>query len=101
MLCDEINRIKDMVVDLVENKMEQVQPLQIGLDQRCAPVVYVCEDAVAVDKSYDRRLQYFGGFEYVAGIDREEIGDYVFYFVDDERVAGHLARYYSDEINCC
>lgn len=68
----------------------------IGLDNRCG-LIYVSDDAIAVSKRNDRFLQYYGGFEYVDKEYRQEMGDYVFYFREDSRVAGHLEGYYHKE----
>jgi hypothetical protein len=42
-------------------------------------------------------MQYYGGFEYVDKDYRYEMGDYVFYTVDDDRVGGHVDSYYEQK----
>ena len=40
-----------------------------------------------------RTLDYYGGFEYVHKYYRREVGDYVFYLAEDDRVRGHIERF--------
>lgn len=58
----------------------------LGLDERCGKL-YVGDDFLAVSVGADRWLQYYGGFEYIEKEYRQQIGDYVFYSVDADRVA--------------
>ena len=88
---DFLDSIDDRITSYVA-KMEEVQAEDIGLDRRSAYRLYVDKDrtCIAVSKSYDRTLQYYGGFEYVDREYRREVGNWVFYFADSERVQGHL-----------
>ena len=90
---DFLDSIDDRITSYVA-KMEEVQAEDIGLDRRSAYRLYVDKDrtCIAVSKHYDRTLQYYGGFEYVDREYRREIGNWVFYFADSERVQGHLDR---------
>ena len=97
MLYDELYDIDRKISDMVNESMEEVTPDQVGLDRRAAYRLWVCEDAIAVRKDDDSRLQYYGGFEYVDKEFRKEYGDWVFYFSDDERVGEHLERYFEEE----
>lgn len=78
----------------INSNMEQISPPRAGLDPRAAYTLYISGEAIAVPKSQDRTLQYYGGFEYVDTDYRKELGDYVFYLADDDRVAGHIEQYY-------
>lgn len=88
------------VMDLIEDfndqineqlqEMKYVQATDIGLDRRAAYRLWVDDECIVVKKSDDRTLQYYGGFEYVDKDYRTEVGDYVVYFADDERVRGHI-----------
>jgi hypothetical protein len=42
-------------------------------------------------------MQYYGGFEYVYKEYRHEMGDYVFYLAEDDRVGGHIDSYYEQK----
>lgn len=87
----------DVSVERHINKhMTQIHPARdnIGLDNRAAYTLYISPEAIAVHKNQDRTLQYYGGFEYVDTEFRKELGDYVFYLCDDDRVQGHIERYY-------
>ncbi len=79
-------------------QMEEVQAKQLGLDSRAFwGYAYVDKSAIAVIKEQDRSLQYYGGFEYVDKDYRREVGDYVFYLAEDDRVREHLDRFFCVE----
>lgn len=80
----------------INSNMQQIYPTRdnIGLNPRSASTLYISEDAIAVNKHQDRTLQYYGGFEYVDKEFRKELGEYVFYLAGDDRVAGHISRYF-------
>ena len=80
---DLIDEVRDMTERHVAG-MRREAASRLGLDDRCG-MVYVEEDCIVAEKG--GRLDYYGGFEYVKGEDRAEIGDYVFYFATSERVA--------------
>ena len=75
-------------------QMDEVKAEQLGLDYRAFwGYAYVDETAIVVIKEQDRTLQYYGGFEYVDKAYRREVGDYVFYLAEDERVRSHIERF--------
>jgi hypothetical protein len=92
MLCE----VNDTVTEYVNDNLEQIRADKAGLDARCGRI-WVCLDCIAVEKGNDRTLDYYGGFEYVDKEYRTNLGDWVFYSAEDERVAGHLAEYYSTQ----
>lgn len=73
-------------------KMDEFTPEDLGFDRRAAYRVYVDKDrtCIVINKNDDKHFQYYGGMEYVDRDCRTEMGDWVFYFADDERVQGHL-----------
>jgi hypothetical protein len=81
----------------IVNAMEYVPADALGLDRRAGYRLFVNEDCIVVSKDDDRTLQYYGGFEYVDKDYRIEMGDYVIYLADDERVRGHIETYYEEE----
>jgi hypothetical protein len=95
-----IEDISEQVQNYVNENMEEVflNETKIGLDPRAsyAPI-FINRSGIAVKKSYDRNMQYYGGFEYVYKEYRHEMGDYVFYLADDERVGGHIDSYYEQK----
>ena len=93
----ELYNIGQQVGAVVAETMTEVQAEDVGLDRRAAYRLWVTEDTIAVRKDNDSGLQYYGGFEYVDKEYRMEMGDWVFYFADDERVADHLSQYYDKE----
>ena len=75
-------------------QMTEVKAKQLGLDPRSFyGVAYVDESAIAVIKDQTRTLDYYGGFEYVDKDYRREVGDYVFYLAEDDRVREHIERF--------
>jgi hypothetical protein len=87
-LIDEVTEITDNYVA----QMWQVPAKQLGLDHRCGKL-FANADCIAVYKANDRALQYYGGFEYVDTEFRHEMGEFVFYSAEDDRVQGHLQDY--------
>lgn len=77
---------------------QEVLPEDLGLDRRAAYRLFVTDEVVAVTKTCDRSLQYYGGFEYVGKEYRQEIGDWVFYSAEDSRVGEHLDRYKDEDL---
>ena len=69
---------------------EEVRAERVGLDLRAAYRLWVGEDFIACRASEDRTLQYYGGFEYVEKEHRQEVGGYVFYSTESERVLSHF-----------
>lgn len=98
-LYELIETIELSVERHINKNMTQITPARdnIGLDPRSAYTLYVSGEAIAVPKSCDRTLQYYGGFEYVDKEYRKELGDYVFYLADDDRVMGHIEQYYDSK----
>ena len=95
--------VYDLIDDLqtkthrfVNDHMDLVPASDLGLDIRCGRL-FVNEDGIAVSKDSDRTLQYYGGFEYVDKDYRHELGEFVFYSVDDDRVREHVATFFNEE----
>lgn len=95
---DFIGHIMELSENYVRNEMEEVYAGRenVGLDNRCG-MIFINHNAIAVRKCNDGSLQYYGGFEYVDKEYRYEVGDYVFYNGEDERVRDHLDKYYGGE----
>lgn len=88
-LLDSIDRqVRDFI-----DKATEVTAEDLGLDRRAAYRLFITDEVIAVPKGDDRVLQYYGGFEYVDKECRHELGDWVFYSANDDRVIGHLNRY--------
>ncbi len=88
-LLDSIDRqVRDFI-----DKATEVTAEDLGLDRRAAYRLFITDEVIAVPKGDDRVLQYYGGFEYVDKEYRHELGDWVFYSANDDRVMGHLNRY--------
>ena len=81
-----VDDVREMTDNFVAG-MRKEPASRLGLDDRCG-MVWVDEDAIVAYKG--SRIEYYGGFEYIKGDDRAEIGDYVIYFATSERVADAL-----------
>lgn len=81
-----LSEVETLVETSINETFKSVSAEALGLDNRCG-TLYIDKDSqvIAVSKSGDRRLNYYGGFEYIAEDCKFEIGDYVFYH-NDERV---------------
>ena len=100
-LYDKLNslqwEINGKVRDIID-EMTEVTPEELGLDKRSADQLYIDEEYIAVKKGHElKTLRYYGGFEYVGEEYVQELGDYVFYHAEDERVAGHLSEFFQQE----
>ena len=90
---DFLDKIDDSITEHVA-KFQEYQAEDLGLDRRSAYRLYVDRDrtCIAVSKTADRTLQYYGGFEYIDKDYRREMASWVFYFAEDDRVADCLAH---------
>lgn len=100
-LYDKLNSLQYEIsekVDDIIDEMREVRPEELFLDKRSAYRLYVDEEYIAVKKGHDlRTLRYYGGFEYVHESYVQEIGDYVFFHSEDERICDHLAQYFQSQ----
>lgn len=79
-------------------QMTEVSTKELGLDPRAFwGYAYVDKSAIVVIKEQARTLDYYGGFEYVDKAYRREVGDYVFYLAEDDRVREHIYRFFATE----
>jgi len=99
-LYDKLNSLQWEINEKVEaiiDDMREVRPADLGLDKRCAYQLFIDEEYIAIQKADLKNLRYYGGFEYVSEEYVQELGEYVFYNAEDERVAGHLGEYFQDQ----
>ena len=87
-----VERVEEIGTE-VTSHMYRIKPDQCGLDNRAGYRLYINNEAIGVDKGSRGALEYYGGFEYVQADDRIEIGDYVFYLIDSDRVRDHIERW--------
>ena len=91
-LQEAIDQVENIGDDVVSH-MYQIKGDQCGLDVRAGYRLYINNEAIGVDKGSRGSLEYYGGFEYVQADDKVEIGDYVFYLIDSDRVRDHIERW--------
>ena len=99
-LYDKLNSLQweiNQKVEAIIDEMREVKPEDLHLDKRCPYQLVSDEEYIAIQKADLRNLRYYGGFEYVSEEYVQELGDYVFYHSEDERVAGHLSEYFNQE----
>lgn len=99
MLFDVIEEANQAIAEHVDKNFEMIDPSEAGLDTRAAYRIWISDEAIVVRKSDDGRMQYYGGFEYVDKEYRKEMGDWVIYFADDERVAEHIDTWKELEVS--
>ena len=92
-LINEINQ----KVEVYVGGLTEVQAQDLGLDERAGRLYTDGFEGLVVHKEADRRLQYYGGFEYIDKYYREEIGNYVFYLTGDDRIDECLAHFREKE----
>jgi len=91
-LHEAIEDISNITNELI-NTMTEARAEDLGLDDRsCYGTIYTSDEGIAVEKHHDSHLQYYGGFEYVDKDSRYELGDYVFYSADSNRVRQCIER---------
>jgi hypothetical protein len=100
-LYDKLNSLQwelNQKVEAIIDEMREVKPEELYLDTRSAYRLYVDEEYIAVQKGSDlKNLRYYGGFEYVSEEYVLELGEYVFYHSEDERICDHLAQYFQNQ----
>lgn len=100
-----MSQVLNLVYDLEDQIRNTVRELpcvrseELGLDRRAAYSVWIDEDTLIVRKDEDRTLQYYGGFEYVDANARTEVGNYVIYTTDSDRVADCLEQYFEQQFS--
>jgi hypothetical protein len=88
---DLLNQVTDLATEfLAEAKL--VNADEVGLDERCGKV-YVGNDFIATLAHNRRKLEYYGGFEYIDDDSKFTIGDYIFYTDNHERVSDAIDHY--------
>jgi len=93
-----IESVNDQVYTHVEDNMTKVRAEQLGLDPRAGYSVHVDDECIAVSTDNDRSLQYYGGFDYVDKEYRTEMGGYVFYNREANRVNDCLERFTESQV---
>lgn len=79
------------------NDIRRVRPTELGLDDRSSwHDLAVTHDFIAVPADANRTMQYYGGFEYVDSEHVTQLGEWVFYSAESERVREHLSRVFPE-----
>jgi hypothetical protein len=92
-LMDVVHQVQVMLDEMLMDT-EAIRAEQAGLDARCGTLT-MGNDFIAVQVYDDRLLQYYGGFEYVNKTCRTEIANWVFYSLEDARVAEAYDTFYN------
>jgi len=85
-----VEEVTNTVENFIVKHMTKTNAEKLGLDSRAGYSLFVNDECIAVRSYNDRSLQYYGGFEYVDKEDRKEVGDWVFYMAESDRVANCL-----------
>lgn len=94
---DFLEEMNMKVERFINKNMKQISAKDIGLDPRAGYTLYINEDAVACPRHNAGTFDYYGGAEYVDKEYRQQMGDYVFYFREDNRVDGWILNYEAGE----
>lgn len=92
-----MKELEEKVEEYLSATMKEIKPSQAGLDPRAGYALYVGDDWLAVKKYNEKALLYYGGFEYVKKEYRYELGNYVFYSANDDRVGNAIDTYMDSE----
>lgn len=91
-LCSCLDDVQAFVNDVVENMTTRVDPEELGLDRRVGSVFVTDSLDCIVARSDNNTLMYYGDFEYVDKEHTTQLGDWVVFHEDCDRVDGHLER---------
>lgn len=87
-----VDKVNSVVEQFIQENMKPASAEELGLDERSFyGEVYVSNEYIAAGINSNRSLQYYGGFEYVDEENRTQVGEYVFYSADSDRVADCIA----------
>ena len=95
-IYDMVDELNDVVERTVRETMEPCKATDLGLDYRAGGSLFVNEDCIAVEGG-SSSLDYYGGFEYVDKDYVQVVGNWKFYFADDDRVREHIETYYEKQ----
>lgn len=96
-----VNKIDELVADFLDEDCKTVTAKEVGLDERCG-TISVSEEAIVIQASSFRIMEYYGGFEYVDRKHVLKLGDTVIYLAEYdgetcERVQEIIDRVYNKE----
>lgn len=100
MYFEQVQNTISKTLDEYIQTLKKVSAKDLGLDSRAGHSLYIDEnnrDIIAVSKSFDSQLQYYGGFEYIDSDNRTEINNWIFYKSDNHRVEECFHYYYNGE----
>lgn len=87
--------MENAIYHFLDEKATKIKAQEAGLDNRCGHI-WITRNFIVAKKGVSGNIDYYGGFEYVGDDERFTVGDYTFYSADDNRVDGHIERYYSN-----
>lgn len=100
---DFVDSVNLQIGRYVTGSFEELIPEELGLDRRAGYRLYVDHErtCIAVPKSADPALQYYGGYEYVDKSCRQALGDWVFYFASEDEDSDDRVRRNLDYFSEC
>ncbi len=95
-----IKSVNDQVKQKLADDFHAVTADDLGIDNRAISNLWANSTGIVIRKSYKRTFDHYAGGEYIDKRHITEIGDYVFFSADDDRVAewldsGELVLHYS------
>ena len=94
--------LREKVEDVIAEYLEEsgaipVRAEQLNLDGRCGNLLISIDEGWIASTGNTRRLEYYGGFEYINREDLYAMGEYTFYSDDSNRVRDAL-EYYKESV---
>ena len=91
-----LGRVEILVEKIMFELGEPVSAESLGLDPRAGYScdLYVIDDAIIADGCV-KNLNYYGGFEYVDGSEKCELGTLTVYSAESNRIQRHIDTYRS------
>lgn len=87
----------EMALDDVMMSVDSVRPSELGLDDRAGHGLFPTKHGIVVALHNDKGLRYYGGFEYIDDEYRVQLGNYVMYLAEADRVKRCLDRFFGKE----
>lgn len=88
---EEMNNFVNGLIKENAKLVSEEQQTRWPLDWRALPNrMYIADDALIIPKIFVRTLNYYGGFEYIDAEHRYDLGEYVMFSAESERVQNVL-----------
>ena len=91
-LQEVLEQIDTIAENYIQNETHKIKAKDTGLDERIG-YIYINDEAIYVPSSKKGTIDYYGGFEYVDKDYVFNLGRYVGYMREEDRVDGHISEW--------